>query len=465
MAVDPKAQRLRALAAYQLLKAKATSVLGTTTANKELLSVLAKAAILASRSSYESLAVAVEASLLQAVTKTGKFFILLEPVENIHTIESRSVQMGRLTRDDFRAIEQAYVSLSKPLSSAFSTSDSSLVFTGKNVFNTAATSDAKTIRSVKSLADIGRLMDSAKQEVGKARSDVSQTSDATVSEFGKNPQDAAHTQDTLARVVSYVRFFDETLDATDSVSVVAVMDDGEVMHLGKAVIDYTSTSTYQEFDLRKSLLDTTISSDLWVKAFNKPLADDPISSTYTQYDISTPRADSFSAIERAIYSLAKLVVDYMSTSDAETRHFEKSINDFVRTSDALTFATALGKFEYLSAPDLADVIRIAAAGVPPQIEHLHVGDVAGVLAHKFFHELIDATDDFLHEMTVDDDQTVTFKKNVPEVLHTVERRSFSMQRGNAETLGANDSGVLFWTDYCDSTYFSQSFVGNERTFT
>ena len=464
MALDPKAQRLQALVAYRLLKAKAETVLGSALVNKQVLAVLANAAVLASKSSYQSLEIAIKASLLKAVTVTGKFFILLEPVDLVGTSESRLVQMSRLTRDDFRAIAQAFVSFSKPTSDSFNVSDVSLNSYGKNS-NESITSSEQSLHAInKPLTEIKLSSDIALKGLDKSRSDIFSTQDSDTVLFGKNPSDSAITSDSLSRVVSYVRGFSDSNQATDGVSVIAVMDDGEVMLLNKSVMDYASTSDAKNINLAKALTDITVSSDLWIKAFNKPLADESVSTTYTQYSLNKPRDDSYSAIDRAILSLAKLVVDYIATADSQDRQFNKSINDFVSTSDALTFATALGKYEYLSAPDLAEFVRIAASGVPAQIENLHVNDVAAVLAKKFFNELLEVTDDFLHETNVDDDQTTSLIKNIPEVLQPTEQRSFSLQRRYSDSLGANSSGVLFWTNYSDSTYFSQSYVGNEQIF-
>ena len=47
----------------------------------------------------------------------------------------------------------------------------------------------------------------------------------------------------------------------------------------------------------------------------------------------------------------------------------------------------------------------------------------------------------------------------------MEQRAVAMQKPLAETLAANDSGLLFWTNYCDSTYFTQGYVGQQRVIT
>ena len=103
--------------------------------------------------------------------------------------------------------------------------------------------------------------------------------------------------------------------------------------------------------------------------------------------------------------------------------------------------------------------------VPEQIERQQVTDSASLGPSKVFNEALRVTDDYMGVANVDDDETLAFGKNISEQLNVSEQRNVSLQRTNAEPLGANDSGLLFWTDYCDSTYFTQSYVGQERTFT
>jgi hypothetical protein len=466
MAFDPKAQRLRALAAYQLLKAKAEATLGAASVDKALLAVLAKAAVLAAKAGGDSLEVAVRASLLKAVTTTGKFFILLEPADVAQTTEQILRSISKLTRDDFRAVDAAYRGLSKPAQDHAGVLDSRRTLLGKRASDAVGSSDLLRSRFDKSRADLVHAPDITVRSVSKVASDLARFSDHKDLFVSKLAQDASSVSDALDRIVSYVRVFTDSVDATDGVSVVAFTDDGEVMQFNKELRDSATTGESRAFDLSKPLYDATISSELATYAMGKPLADGFLSSTETSFSFEKPLADSFSATERAIYSISKRLVDNFANSDFVVNHFEKSVHDYVSTSDRIRFATQLSRFDSLTAVEQADVVRIAASGVPAQIEHLNVSELAALLTRKFFFESLDATDDFLQETTVDDDQTVTFKKNVPELLQTVERRSFSMQRSPiSETIGANDSGSLFWTDYCDSSYFSQSYVGQERTFT
>ena len=466
MALDPRAQRLRALAAYQLLKAKAEATLGAASVDKALLAVLAKAAVLAARAGGDSLEVAVRASLLKAVTTTGKFFILLEPVDIAHTTEQILRSISKVTRDDFRVVDAARRALSKSTQEHVATLDAKRSQFGKKAGDAISSSDALHSTFGKYRNDSVSVPDIATRFVGKHVNNFASLADHKDLALSKVRQDAAIASDVLNRVVSYVRVFTDSADATDGASVVAFTDDGEVMQFNKELRDFAATSESKIFDIAKPLYDATISSELATFAMGKPLTDSSHSSTQTFNLLEKRLADSFSATERAIHSISKKLVDAFSISDFAVNHFDKSIHDYVSTSDRIRFATQLNRFDSLSAVDQADVVRIAASGVPAQIEHLHVSELAALLTRKFFFESLEATDDFLHETNVDDDQTVTFKKNVPELLQTVERRSFSMQRSPiSETIGANDSGSLFWTDYCDSSYFSQSYVGQERTFT
>jgi len=156
------------------------------------------------------------------------------------------------------------------------------------------------------------------------------------------------------------------------------------------------------------------------------------------------------------FFMATAYADGVATSDAAPVLFYKRLNDTVSVTDALTRALGKAAFDDALTSDFADVIRIAASGVPPQSDHQYATDLYASTYGKNVFEALKATDDFLGEANADDDQTVQFTKAVPENLFATERVTASLQRPFAE---------LFMTNYCDSTYFSQGYVGQERTLT
>jgi hypothetical protein len=110
------------------------------------------------------------------------------------------------------------------------------------------------------------------------------------------------------------------------------------------------------------------------------------------------------------------------------------------------------------------VVRIAAGGVPPQNENQDASDTTALGVNKNFADFVGVTDDFYGEATIDDEQTNFVGKNLTENLPTSELRTVALQRTLQESANVGSSGLLAMTDYCDSTYFSQAYVGTERIF-
>jgi hypothetical protein len=109
-------------------------------------------------------------------------------------------------------------------------------------------------------------------------------------------------------------------------------------------------------------------------------------------------------------------------------------------------------------------IRIAANGVPAQIERQTVVDVATIGFRRRFDETLRVSDDFDGTTTAEDNQTSLVGKNILHNVLTSELRQTALRRTLQESASAGDSGLLAMTDYCDSTYFSQAYVGTERIF-
>lgn len=456
MALDPKAQRLQALVAYQLLKAKAVAVLGTAYVNKGVLAVLAKAAAISAKTSYQSLDVAVHASLLQAVTQTGKFFLLLKLLDNVQLIETQTISISRVSRDEFRLIDQAFISLSKTILNPVTVTEVSLHNIGKAVQDQEVLTSELLLKILsKGFSDSPLVTDLYSNGVGKNFNDPFAVGDLKNILFDKAVEENKTAIDTLSRVVSYVREFVDSANPSDAVNVSAITDDGEVMLFGKSNLDSIFTSDSRQYDLLKLLTDSGVTSELTTYSITKVRTDASTTSDILAKGFYKPFDDSNFAADSKDFSLSRLVSETQTTSDSQVRNFQKSIADIVTTSDALGRALSLTKYDVASPDDLPFVVFTPATAIPIQYDSTSISEVIQRLFTKTFTE----------SSYLADIQTTQFGKNVTESLSAADQRSVSMQRSNSEPLTANDSGVLFWTNYCDSSYFSQSYVGNERTFT
>lgn len=459
--------RLKALAAYSLLKARAR----TEYAEADIkLEALASAAVLVAYGSADALSVAVRATLLElSNVDTGKFFILINLDDAFSAIEQHKFDISKLRTDEVHAVEKAIIGLAKALADGTSTLDIANRLVGKAVTSLVSSADSdRTVVFAKSRQDTTTALEDLSYNLYKSREDAFLASDLSTNLVGKLTTNVVATADAYDRVVAYVRAFDDSADATDEISVAALTDDGQVMFFAKnindpaTVVETASTYRYQ-IDLVRA--DTFIAFEQAVYDFGKPLAHNTITSDSTVAEVGKSVSDIIATSETTIADVSRVSSDAVISSDVLVSAFSKSLFDIVTSSDALTWSVGLYVQNDVTISEIVDVIRIAADGVPPQIENKIITDTYAPNFFKNVAEVLSATDDFDGTTTTEDDQTTAFSKVVVENLSAIELKTFSLQRTNTETVSANDTGVLFWTDYCDSTYFSQGYVGQERTFT
>lgn len=172
-----KAQRLKALAAYSLLKARARATLGDLPFTEDKLRVMARAAVLVSRGYTNSLAVAVRTSLLHASAETGRYFSLLELDDLAHALDTAKVDISKLRRDEIRAVEQALVTFKKFLRDTAVMSDTSHNVFGKRRADSVGSSDVQHAQVGKRLQSVAVSQDVYHAAISKLRTDSAQVGD------------------------------------------------------------------------------------------------------------------------------------------------------------------------------------------------------------------------------------------------------------------------------------------------
>lgn len=453
--------RLKALAAYSLLKATARA---EAVDAQIKLDAMASAAVLAAASTANELTIAVQATLLQADAATGRFFFLFDLSDAAHTLETKHFDIRKLRTDEVRAVERALRNFQKALVDTATTHDSSLKTTRKALQSTAATGNLVTRTFAKLRQDVAITASNLSNYLYKFKSDTIIASDVSANLVGKLRTDTVTTGDAYSRTVAYVRHFEDSADATDAVSVVAITDDGQVMFLGKSLLDGATTSETHRFDMSVVRADTFTATEQALNHLTKPRSDAVVMSDASVSELGKVRSDIIATADSSVADVSRVSADTVNAATLLTRTFTKSLSDVVSTADALVRAFTKDRQEGVATDELVDVIRIAANGVPPQIEHQAVADTYAPEVFKNFADAITVTDDFDGATTTEDSQTTAFVKGLSEPLFAVEQRLVALQKPTAESLTANDTGVLFWTNYCDSTYFSQGYVGQERSF-
>lgn len=464
MSRPPKSQRLKALATYKVLAAQARAVLGTTKLTTTAINAMAKTAAMVAVGGAHTFSASVKASFLVTGAKTGKFFTLINVDDMLTSSEIRNFNMSKLLHNEFQAVDRALAEVRKVLADAAHVADQVTRLTGKGLVDTPLTSETLTRASAKPLADSAASVDLAAKGFFTERFDTFTTGDTTHVTAGKGINDPAITADLLSRTVAFVRVFTDTVDATDELNAHLLMDDGEVIYLEKVVLDNIATSEQLAVSTARVQADTFASSDDALMAVAKQLDDLIGVGDYDVVEFGKSRDDLVAASDSAVLGVGLSATDSTSVSDYTAREFHKALNDSVTTHDSLRFFLDAYFETGVATSEDVQVVRIAAGGVPPQLDEQFAADLAALGVQKVFSDAVGVTDDFLGQAVIDDDQITLVGKNLTENLPTSELRTVALQRTLQESASAGDSGLLAMTDYCDSTYFSQAYVGTERIF-
>jgi hypothetical protein len=464
MARPPKTTRLKALATYKLLAARARVVLGTTKVQSGTINALARMAVMAATGRGATFSASVKASLLITGAKAGKFFTLISAADTVTASEIRNFNMSKLRVDEVQAVDRAFAEISKVFVDAAYVADQVDRLVGKGIGDIAATSELLVRDSTKPLADVALITDLAAKGFFTARQDAFTVGDNNAVEFGKNAREFAITHDLLTRTVAFVRFFTDSADATDEINADLLTDDGQVVFLSKVVRDTATTASQAVFALSNVQADAAVISDEVLLAAAKRLDDIVGMGDFSGIDLDTARYDAAISSDVAALSTGKQAQDTVSSSSSTVRSFFKSLHDEVTATDALNFFLAAYRATGVVTSEDVLVVRIAAGGVPAQTEDKYAVDFAALGVQKNFADAVGVTDDFFGEATIDDEQVTFIGKNLLETLPTTDLRTLTLRRTLQESTNAGSSGLLAMTDYCDSTYFSQAYVGTERNF-
>lgn len=195
--------------------------------------------------------------------------------------------------------------------------------------DTATLSDALAKVIGKNAADQAVLSDAIQKDLDRIFTDTITLSDALGKGIKPAYADAVTLSDNFARVVAFVRIFNETTTLTD---------DAIVQLVGALVL---------------SRNDTTTLSDALALRVTKPLAD---TTTLT---------------DAVLKQVAKAVADTVTLSDAATKALGKNFGDTATLSDALVKGARLGKADQVV---LADALAKAIA--KPLADTLNLSDSA-----------------------------------------------------------------------------------------
>lgn len=258
--------------------------------------------------------------------------------------------------------------------------------------------------------------------VSSTKLDIATTSEV-ISKFGTKLFTTEFTQsDLFNRTVSYIRSFSDQVDATDDFLGAANIDDDQIAYVGKNIVDYSVTSELVRFDGTKLLIDTT--------AILNPIS----------LNTSKILSDSFTKVDVTVLQTIKTVADTTSTAELTEKYTQKiASNSFAVTDPAsLTVTKPFSDTTGQTTDTFSRVVDYS----------------------RLFTDLVDATDDFLGEANIDDDQVASFGKNVIDYLALGDAPQFDFSSIRSDQyvvadLATKNSGKVLVTNfgYSDTANF------------
>lgn len=175
--------------------------------------------------------------------------------------------------------------------------------------------------------------------------------------------------------------------------------------------------------------------------------------------------DIMAALDSYEIEFGKVSQDEAQTIDSTTSTLYKVLTDTVTTSELFARQFSVAHSDSAGTADIMTPTRVPEGGLlaPDELNSAH--DVATVAAGKVFLEQLTATDDLDATTTTQDDQVMAFNKFKNELLQTHELIAAHIEKLKADSVAAGDDGYLFWTNYCDASYFTQGYVGQQTAFT
>jgi hypothetical protein len=244
-------------------------------------------------------------------TTTGEIFSRIVNYTRSYSDTSINIDTVRLTNQ-----------LSKQDLVTTSSTDvfSSLVNYVKNYFDTSSTSESLAKVISKFLADVGQTAETRYLQVQKYFADISNKSD------------------TITTTTSYLRSFQDMVDATDDYYGAATVGDDEYAQFNKVVIDSITTSETRYVYATKILSDQATSVDSKAAAVAKTLAD-ILSITAVDYITRGPSKglqDTTTISETKTFNVGKYLVDLTTTSENKYFNVAKYLAHVATTSEQLT---------------------------------------------------------------------------------------------------------------------------------
>jgi hypothetical protein len=319
-----------------------------------------------------------------------------------------------------------------------------------------------------SIADLIGLL------LGKIASDSVGTTDQAIFAIAKGLEDTVSITETVG--------FDVSKPFSDAFVVLDIPSVGA----GKVASDAVSGSDTAFADIGKNPVDALNVSELQAFSVSKAIEDSSVVIELVGVNLSKSFADSVSMTDTIVTLLPILKGedDAGSVTDTNALTFGKAPQDTAITADIQTFAITKGLFDTVYATDDFGGESTVDDEQTIQVQKRFI-NFAGITDatvrtaeyQRQFSDNASTTDVVVLQADYDRTEaeaitasdvvslTVGFSRAAADAATIQDNQVALVGKGESDTLGIADSGVLLSQDYVDNNlYFADDYVGEKRTF-
>jgi hypothetical protein len=258
----------------------------------------------------------------------------------------------------------------------------------------------------------------------------------------------------------------------------AFVDVGEFF-LRRNPSDTTQPSDAALLRFEKLIQDQAVTVDATTLALLKGIFDSAIASDVKSLGFGKARANSVTLADVRVKTVGKGLTESQQATDQATRVVGKVRASAAAAVDAKALSFGQSRTDSVSVGDV-DVLGLSK----PRTDQASTSDADVLSVSKTLADAASVTDDLNGSAVADDDQTIQFIKSLtdpvtaqdilqrivaytrafaePATTADVARKQSSKQR--SDSVATSDTGMLFWQDYADPTYFGGDYVGNSQSF-
>ena len=301
--------------------------------------------------------------------------------------------------------------------------------------------------------EISLVTDASNWNLGKAPKDIAWGTDASDLLIFKALPEVVLMAD--AQQYSLHRTLNDLVDATDDFYGLMDADDQQVTHFSKTVsTDYLGHQDLASKHSNKGIVDLASTSETLGYAAEKAVSDLGVSSDKSLVAMGKSGADLVTSVEAQTRFVGKHSEDTVTAFEAIRNHLVKVLSDQVATSEYVQRGLGIQRNDLAAITDDPLVVFYPGTGIPQQFELQQAVDLYAASLVKHIRDVCD----------INDAAFVAYIKPFIDSVATADTRSISLSRPHSDLAVSADTGNVICTNYCNSRYFAQPYVGAGHSF-